>query len=125
VQAIDDLSPDNVAAFALAKSGRSLFIGGAFNQVNGEPRAALAEVDTRSGAVTPWNPHSDWAQIGTVALSPGGSLIYVGPTHLSLTTGMVDVLSTTSGQLLRRLTLPTDAVPFVMIPFGHLIALGG
>jgi hypothetical protein len=125
VRAIDDTSPDNVEAFALSASGRRVFIGGAFNQVDGKPRAALAEVDTHSGAVTPWNPHADWSRIGTVALSPRGSLVYVGPRYPSLTGGMVDVLSTTTGRLVRRLILPKGAIPSVIIPLGHLIALGG
>ena len=60
---------------ALALSGTTLVLGGAFDSVKGLPRTGLAAVDAGSGAVLPWDP----APNGEVrALALGNGLAYFG-----------------------------------------------
>ncbi|MGQ0720944.1 MAG: FlgD immunoglobulin-like domain containing protein [Candidatus Eiseniibacteriota bacterium] len=50
------------------------YIGGAFTEVGGQPRANLAQLDA-AGNVTPWNPGAD-ATVRVLAIS--GSTVYAG-----------------------------------------------
>jgi hypothetical protein len=75
--------PDNIdatdgAVFAIAQIGDTIYIGGSFTQVGGQPRANLAAISASTGRVTPWNPGTN--PVGTVyALEPGpGNTLYVG-----------------------------------------------
>ena len=60
----------------LATDGSQLFIGGAFNTVNGVNRRGLAAVDSRTGSLTGWNPTVNAGQVDALAYS-GGS-VYAG-----------------------------------------------
>ena len=42
---------------AIAVSGRTVYVGGVFDRVGGQPRALLAALDARSGRATAWNPN--------------------------------------------------------------------
>ena len=60
--------------WALAISGRTLYVGGDFTHVDGLPRSGLAAIDLTTETVTPWNPTAD----GTVrSLVPAGGSVYV------------------------------------------------
>lgn len=41
---------------ALAILDSTVYVGGTFGGINGEPRAGLAAIDVRTGEVLPWNP---------------------------------------------------------------------
>ncbi len=45
--------------YALARSGWVLYVGGAFQHADGEPRSNAAAFDARSGQLTGWNPSVD------------------------------------------------------------------
>jgi hypothetical protein len=45
--------------FALALSGQTLYLGGRFSTVAGQPRNNVAAVHARTGAVLPWDPNAD------------------------------------------------------------------
>jgi hypothetical protein len=65
--------PDGVVR-ALAVSGGTVYVGGEFATLGGQPRANLAAIDA-SGAVLPWNPGAD----GPVyALAAGNGAVYAG-----------------------------------------------
>jgi len=49
----------NPTVYALAAWGTNLYIGGAFTEIDAQPRPHLAAVDARTGALTPWNPGAD------------------------------------------------------------------
>ena len=72
-------NPGPVAAgygvFALAVSGSTVYVGGEFTSVGGQPRAGLAALDSTTGSATSWNPASAFTQIYALALS--GSTVYV------------------------------------------------
>jgi hypothetical protein len=60
----------------LATDGSQVFIGGAFNTVNGVNRRGLAAVDSRTGLLTSWNATVNAGQVDALAYW-GGSL-YAG-----------------------------------------------
>lgn len=65
---------DNVVA-ALASDGSTLFAGGQFREVVGQPRGNLAAFDLVTGDLTPWSPLTG----GRVeALDLAGGTLYVG-----------------------------------------------
>lgn len=65
--------------------GGTLYLGGQFTAVGGQPRNALAAVDLATGAPTGWNPDAGTGFVSSLAIS--GSRIYAGGS-----------LSTVSGQ---------------------------
>jgi beta-propeller uncharacterized protein DUF5122 len=69
------------AVTALAVSGSTLFIGGAFDMVAGSARNNAAALDTGTGALQTWNPNvgaSDGLDTPSVAgLAVSGSTVYV------------------------------------------------
>lgn len=61
---------------ALALSGPTLYIGGGFSSIGGQPRENLAAVDTTTGRVTAWNPHASGDMVAALVVS--GQIVYVG-----------------------------------------------
>lgn len=54
--------PGNQAGiYALALNGSTLYVGGIFAGVGGQPRNNLGAIDAGSGLATGWNPNSDQA----------------------------------------------------------------
>src|SRR6266702_2755761 len=76
-------SNPGVYGLALSPDGKTLYVGGTFDHVNGASRANLAAFDTATGALTSWAP-SATARVDAIAVSPGGSQIYVGGSFGSL-----------------------------------------
>ena len=66
-------SPTEIKALALA--GGTLYVGGAFGTIGGQPRICLASVDTSTAHATDWDPGAD----GLVwSLAAAGGTVYVG-----------------------------------------------
>jgi len=61
--------------YALAVSGSTLYVGGHFNTIGGQPRNNVAALDATSGDATTWNPD---AGSDIEALAVSGSTVYVG-----------------------------------------------
>ncbi len=54
---VADWSPDpNKQVHALALSGGTLYVGGQFDSIAGEPRSLIAAVEVATGQATSWNP---------------------------------------------------------------------
>jgi hypothetical protein len=70
-----DPNPDEAYVLSLATTGNTVYVGGSFSRIGGQPRANLAAFDTRDGTVTPWNPAPNG---GVKALVVSGSTIYAG-----------------------------------------------
>ena len=66
----------NGAVNALALSGSTLYVGGAFSTANGSPRNAAAAFDATTGALLAWDPAFDAAVVYALAVS--GSTVYAG-----------------------------------------------
>src|SRR6185503_19547223 len=65
-----------VTTMALSDDGGTLYLGGAFTSINGEPRARLAALEAATGALTPWAPALDGEALELAVL--GGSVYVVG-----------------------------------------------
>ena len=65
----------NGSVQALATSGTSVFAGGAFTSLGGQPRRNAAALSAADGSLTPWDPEPN----NTVrALAVSGSTVYLG-----------------------------------------------
>ena len=64
----------------LAVSGTTVYAGGQFEMIGGEPRASIAALDTTSGQATPWNPGANNpSEDHTVnTLATRGTTVYAG-----------------------------------------------
>jgi hypothetical protein len=62
---------------SLGLLGNTLFVGGQFTSVNGEPRSGLAALDATTGAVMPWNAGLPFAS-EVRALAGHGNVVYAG-----------------------------------------------
>jgi Domain of unknown function (DUF5122) beta-propeller len=65
----------NGRVYSLALSGGTLFAGGTFGTIGGQPRLNLAALDAATGAVAAWNPAPRYA---VSALAASASTLYVG-----------------------------------------------
>jgi len=63
---------------ALAVSGSTVYVGGVFTNIGGQPRNYIAALDATTGNATDWNPNTDGYQTQVSALAVSGSTIYVG-----------------------------------------------
>ena len=66
-----------IRALALSPDGKTLYVGGTFNRVDGVARYNLAAFSTATGALTSWRPTSN-SRVYSIAVSPSGSQIYIG-----------------------------------------------
>ncbi|NQV17751.1 MAG: hypothetical protein HQ534_04330, partial [Armatimonadetes bacterium] len=67
-------NPD-AAVFALTAYGTTIFVGGNFRNIGGQPRNRLAAIDVNTGNVTSWNPNANNI---VNALEVSGTTIYAG-----------------------------------------------
>ena len=63
----DTVDP-NDRVYAIVQVGRTIYIGGEFTAVDGQPRNHLAAIDASTGALTAWNPDAN----GSVRPFPAG-----------------------------------------------------
>jgi hypothetical protein len=76
---ITSTSTSNPGVYSLAVSpdGKTLYVGGFFDHVNGAYRDDLAAFSTATGALTSWAPTAT-SKVDTISVSPSGSQIYLG-----------------------------------------------
>jgi hypothetical protein len=75
--AVDPMAPRfDGTVWALQASGSSVYVGGAFTQVNGVARRGLVKLDATTGAVDPnFNPVVKWGNITEIRLVGGRLLV--------------------------------------------------
>jgi trimeric autotransporter adhesin len=61
----------------LAVSGGTLYVGGDFTQISGQPRASLAAFDTATGGLTSWAPQAGGMSPYVDALAVSGPQVYL------------------------------------------------
>ena len=69
------------AVYALAVSGGTVYAGGDFTSIGGQPRNYIAALDAASGAATSWNPNAN-GPVFVLALS--GATFYAGGEFTSI-----------------------------------------
>jgi hypothetical protein len=75
-----------VRALLAAADGRRIYAGGTFSRIGGESRSRLAALDAATGALeTTFRPPKPDAVVRALALSPDGSVLYVGGDFSQLT----------------------------------------
>ncbi|HEV3497381.1 MAG TPA: hypothetical protein VHA34_13630, partial [Actinomycetes bacterium] len=62
---------------AVAYLGGTVYLGGSFTSVDGQPRSRLAACDATSGNLLSWNPSANGV-VRALKVSPAGTRIYVG-----------------------------------------------
>jgi trimeric autotransporter adhesin len=118
----------NGRVYAVAYLGDTLYLGGSFTSVEGEPRNRLAACDATDGTVLPWNPNAS-AVVRALKVSPAGTRVYVGGDFLSVggaTRYRVAALNTTSGAALPWSPYVNDSVKAVTTSnSGATVYVGG
>jgi hypothetical protein len=73
---------DDAAALALSPDGHTLYVGGFFTQLGGQPRASIGAISTTTDTVTSWAPTLGGSYPSVSALALGGGttagFVYVG-----------------------------------------------
>ncbi len=70
--------PYGASVYALAVSGATVYVGGDFKYIGGQPRNSIAALDAATGAATSWNPDLRPSNGGVLALMVNGSTVYAG-----------------------------------------------
>jgi trimeric autotransporter adhesin len=74
----DDFTPNtNGRVNAVAYRGGTVYIGGSFTTVNGQPRSRLAAFNAATGTLSTWNPDAN-GDVRALKASPDGTRLYVG-----------------------------------------------
>jgi len=68
--------PAFVEVAAIAVSKGTVYVGGDFTEIGGQPRNHIAALDPASGAATSWDPNADGTEVYALAVS--GNTIYAG-----------------------------------------------
>jgi trimeric autotransporter adhesin len=69
-----------IGVVALAPDGKTLYVGGDFSTVDGQPRADLAAFDVATGALTSWHSAAANGEVSALAFSLDGKTLYAGGT---------------------------------------------
>ena len=83
--------PPDFGVLALAVSGPTVYAGGYFTSIGGQPRNQIAALDARTGDATAWNPSAGGPETYAVsfardvdAFALSGSTVYVGGQFTSI-----------------------------------------
>ncbi len=68
----------NLGVYSLALSGSTVYAGGYFTSVDGQPRNGLGAINTTTGQPTSWNPDPQGGYLGVHALTTSHQAVYVG-----------------------------------------------
>jgi len=66
------------SVWALALSGGTVYVGGQFTSIGGQPRNRLAALDAATGVATAWNPNTNYQDDVVSALTVSGGTVYAG-----------------------------------------------
>ncbi len=124
IDPVFNASITNGSVYALALKGSTLYIGGAFTQVNSTSRNYLASVNKTSGNLQSWNPSPD-NNVYTVAL--GGTTLFVGGAFSQIagkTHKYLAAFNTSNGSMLNNIASTNSYVQTIRVK-GDTIFIGG
>jgi hypothetical protein len=75
------LGPDHIVE-ELALDGRTLYVGGAFDNIGGEQRRLIASLDADIGAINPWHSSASGDNVDAIAVN--GAIVYAGGNFTAL-----------------------------------------
>jgi hypothetical protein len=114
---------------ALAVSGSTIYVGGSFTSIGGQPRNRVAALDAASALATAWDPNAD-GDVLTVLPTP--TSVYVGGVFTNLGglprnyVGAVDVASGLATPWNPDARAANDAAPVhTLISSGSTVYVGG
>ena len=120
-----------VEAVAVSTDGNTVFLGGTFTTVNGEPRANLAAVEAATGTVLPsWSADTTGGSPTVHTLAVSGTRLYVGGRYNDIEGAgrpKLSAVDTTSGDVIAAFDpSPNGAVLEVVVsPDGATVFAGG
>jgi trimeric autotransporter adhesin len=118
------LDPDRVVD-ELALEGKTLYVGGAFDNIGGKQRNLIASLDADTGAINPWHPSARGDHVEAIAAT--GSVVYVGGRFTALGGAPrrdLAALDARTGNALPWNPQPNDLV-FDITPLGSSVFVGG
>lgn len=110
---------------SLAVSANTLYIGGLFSYIGGQPRSDIGSVSTQSGMYTSWAPN---AQGSVDALAVAGTTLYVGGNFTTIAGSSKQraaAFETATGSLIPTWTANADKRVNAIAPDGTTVFLGG
>jgi hypothetical protein len=131
-----EASGSSATTTAIAVSGSTVYVGGAFTQVGGQPRNGLAALDATTATATAWNPDPNVTsgvngfflgqQVDTVAAAgsqvlAGGSFTSVG----GVARKDLAAIDTTTGEATAWNPAVEPAFPLMTVPIDAISAAGG
>ena len=116
---------------ALAVSGKTVYAGGDFDSIGGQPRNGIAALDASTGKATGWNPNppSVYDSIGALAVS--GSTVYAGGSFTRIggkARNALAALDATTGKATSwdpRASSPQPTYVNALAVSGHTVYAGG
>lgn len=118
----------NSPVYALLRSGTTLYLAGAFSNVNGQARGSGAAFDTTTGALLAWNPQVSGTVRDIYALAAVGDAIAVGGLFSTVSgafRGNLAMVHRTTGSLLAATAnIPTGSVR-ALAARGNTLYVGG
>jgi hypothetical protein len=122
----DPVPQTNGRVNAIALSGDTVYIGGSFTSVGGEPRSRLAAIDADTGRVTNWAPH---VSRPVSALAVSGNTVYAGGAF-NKAGGKVHnyvaaIEASGTGQVIHAFDAGADAPVRALAASGGVLYLGG
>jgi hypothetical protein len=115
--------------YALAVSGSTVYAGGYFGTIGGQPRASIAALSTADGSATSWDPSGHYfsgpAVVETLAVA--GSIVYAGGVFTTIggqARNNIAALSETDGTATTWDPNPNSEVAALAVS-GQLVYVGG
>ncbi|MGI9089165.1 MAG: beta strand repeat-containing protein [Chthoniobacterales bacterium] len=115
--------------YALAVSGSTVYVGGFFTSIGGQPRVSIAAINVADGFPTKWDPSANYnGGTGSVTtLATAGPTIYAGGAFNSIggqTRNSIAAIDATDGTATTWNPNPNSEVAALMVS-GNLVYVGG
>jgi putative cell wall-binding protein len=115
---------------SLLKDGTTLYVGGSFSTLGGQPRSGLGAINLTTGTVTSWDPSVEpGAPVTDMALS--GTTLFIGGDFASVdgdgrnNLAAIDTTATVAGTYTTAWNPNADGMVFALLLDGTTLYIGG